>query len=249
MALRRPGDPYSALNTGLPYAFEVRRPVERLRFSILDSNVDVFGHQIDADVLRVMANVGQVLADAGHEVQQGHPSAWFNCLDVWRNDYLPAVCAWVAHEIDGFAAQSGQPPLADDLTPHSWKMVERGRSLSARDYIAATEKVHRWARGVERWWSDCDILITPTVPFPARPNDDHVGENADMTNAQASSFTVQSNMTGQPAMSVPLGMSKAGLPIGIQFIAADGREDVLYRLAAFLEEAMPWSERIPHLHG
>lgn len=244
MARPRPGDPYPARDTGRPYVEEVARPLERLKISVLDATVDPLGFPIEPEVLAVMREVAELLAGAGHRVEAGHPDRWYDSLDVRQDSFLPVVKAWMAYEIDDIIRRSGEQPQAGDFSPALSAWLEDGRALSAIDYIAATERLHGWSRVVESWWEDWDILMTPTMPFTPPTNEAYLGEEGRTISSRATIFAFQSNITGQPAMSVPLGMSADNLPIGIQFIAADGREDKLFRLAAFLEEAMPWRQRI-----
>ena len=105
------------------------------------------------------------------------------------------------------------------------------------------------------WWaSGFDLLLTPTLPQPPPPlgtftpsREDPVA--AGMRAAQFAGFTSPFNMTGQPAISLPLEWNDEGLPIGIQLAAAYGREDLLIRVAAQLEQARPWAERRPPIHA
>jgi len=112
-----------------------------------------------------------------------------------------------------------------------------------------------WAMDVCRWWSDgFDILTTPTVIAPAptlvelTPPEEDPARFAS-TIAKYAAYTSPFNVTGQPAMTLPLEQSSDGLPIGMQFAADTGREDLLLRLAGQLEDAAPWRDRHAPLHG
>jgi amidase len=102
-----------------------------------------------------------------------------------------------------------------------------------------------------RWWAeDFDLLVTPTIAAPP-PRIGELGPGRDDDVAATEkifgliSFTPQFNVTGQPAVSLPLAWSSEGLPIGVQFVAATAREDLLIRVASQLERARPWSHRRP----
>jgi amidase len=130
-------------------------------------------------------------------------------------------------------------------------MASQGREISAADYLAAVEGLHAWSRRMARWWAEgFDLLVTPTIAAPPpRIGDLTPGPNDDATAAEKIfglvSFTPQFNVTGQPAVSLPLASSADGLPIGVQIVAAAGREDLLIRAASQIERAQPWSHRRP----
>ena len=105
------------------------------------------------------------------------------------------------------------------------------------------------------WWAGgFDLLLTPTLPEPPPPLGSFVPSAADpitagLRAARFAAFTCRFNLTGQPAISLPLGRSATGLPIGVQLAAAYGREDVLVRIASQLEAARPWADRRPAVHA
>ena len=103
------------------------------------------------------------------------------------------------------------------------------------------------ARQVVSFWDDHDVLITPTLPQTA-PRLGTLGANLDTAGDEYMefvAFTYSYNCTGQPAMSLPLGMDSAGLPIGVQLVGPPRGESVILGLAAQLEQALPWSARRP----
>ena len=107
-----------------------------------------------------------------------------------------------------------------------------------------------------RWWSEqgFDLLLTPTIATPPPPlgalTPIRENPNGHIDRLMATiQFTPQFNATGQPAISLPLYWNEQGLPIGIQLVAPFGREDLLLQIAARVEEARPWSDRRPPIHG
>ena len=124
-----------------------------------------------------------------------------------------------------------------------------GGGISGPDYAGAIERMQEWSRGVAAWWTDHDVLVTPTSPEPPVPlgelapgiQDPAVGTRM----GNLVSFTSPFDITGQPAISLPLHWNDDGLPIGVQLAAAYGREDVLLRVSAQLEQASPWRDRHP----
>jgi amidase len=130
-----------------------------------------------------------------------------------------------------------------------------GRSVSARDYLRGVAHLHAQTRVAARWWAGgFDLLLTPTLPEPPpqlgtfAPTADDPLHGLQHATAYVV-FTIPFNATGQPAMSLPLHWNAAGLPIGVQLVAAYGREDVLIAVAAQLEQARPWAARRPRVHA
>jgi amidase len=139
----------------------------------------------------------------------------------------------------------------DDVEPLTWAQAELGRAVSADAYLEAVESLRAWSRRMASWWEPdgdgFDLLLTPTMAKPPAPLGEIRGADAEGALIAATpyaAFTVPFNVTGQPAMSVPLWWHD-GLPIGVQLVAATGREDLLFRVAAQLEDARPWRDRHP----
>jgi amidase len=114
--------------------------------------------------------------------------------------------------------------------------------------------MYAWARRVVVWWSDAfDVLLTPTTTQPP-PRLGVMAPDAELEQLSSmigalTRLVAPFNATGQPAMSLPLHWTADGLPVGVQLVAAYGREDLLLRLAAQLEAAQPWHGRLPGLHA
>jgi amidase len=138
------------------------------------------------------------------------------------------------------------------MEPDNWAFYEIGSATSAADYLASVQWMQDWRRGLASWWHDdgYDVLVTPVIAGPPPAigwlRDPELGTERLV---ELMLFTAQFNMSGQPAMSLPLGMSADGLPIGVQFVARYGAEDLLLRLASQIENAAPWADRIPPLFG
>jgi amidase len=167
---------------------------------------------------------------------------------------VPVIGAALARDVELFEAAIGRKIGAGDLDSDNWTVVEMGRGISATQYVAAVQAMHRYARRVAAWWEDFDLLISPTLPEPSPPLGELVprpGKPLEgfLRSAQLTAFLVPFNVTGQPAVSLPLHWSADGLPIGVQIAAGMGREDLLLRVAAQLETAMPWEGRRPALVG
>jgi len=171
--------------------------------------------------------------------------------------FTTVLAASTSYDLRKLATIAGRELTADDVEPVTWAQAEAGRAVSAAAYLEAVESLRAWSRRMAEWWepdgstarstAGFDLLLTPTMANPPAPLGEIRGDDADGAIFAATpyaAFTVPFNVTGQPAMSMPLSWSD-GLPIGVQLVAATGREDLLLRVAAQLEAARPWSDRRP----
>ena len=147
-------------------------------------------------------------------------------------------------------AALGRAPDGTAMEPISWRLAQEARRLTAHDHAAAVQFLHRTGREIARATDGVDILLTPVTASPPGPlgalrtDGDDLGAYMQALFA-LHPFTAQFNVTGAPAMSVPLSSTPDGLPIGLQFAAAPGGEGLLLRLAHELEIARPWVGRRP----
>jgi amidase len=119
-------------------------------------------------------------------------------------------------------------------------------------YLQSRMWLGRWARRMADWWNDHDLLVTPTAGAPPPELGWFTAAGTQQEGPRIVRFipyTAQFNMTGQPAVSLPLHWTPAGLPVGVQLVAGYGREDLLVRVASQLEQAAPWSGRRPPVHA
>jgi amidase len=163
--------------------------------------------------------------------------------------FLVRWAAGQAQALDQLGIVGGRLIEAGDVEPLTWALAEIGRARSAGEYLAAVgqhQVMSRIFAGVHE--SGFDLLLTPTMGEPPAPlgsfDDSGPDPMAAFERAFISgAFTAAVNATGQPAISLPLHWSGDGLPIGVQLVAPLGREDVLIRVAAQLEQAAPWADR------
>jgi amidase len=149
----------------------------------------------------------------------------------------------------------GRPVEDAELEPRNATYRAVGSAMRATDYLAARAWLGSWTRRMAGWWASpedggqgYDLLVTPTVGAPPPELGWFTAEGAEEEGRRIGSFipyTAQFNVTGQPAVSLPLHRTAQGLPVGVQLVAAYGREDVLVRVAAALEQAAPWADRRP----
>jgi len=244
-----PGQLYPTPPPARPFTKEVGVEPGKLRIGLLADTTGIDGAPpIHPDCSAAARDAAELLASLGHTVEESSPSL---LLDIAARRATGAT--WAAGGADGlnhFADLIGREPTEDDVEPFTWARWQRAQTISLRDYMAAANKQQAWAVAVSQWWSDFDLLITPTTGEPAPTIAEMVPDREepwriDRRYAQIAVFTIPFNVTGHPAISVPLGTSATGLPVGVQMVAAHFREDLLIRVAAQLEQAAPWRDRRP----
>jgi len=239
------GDPYTAPLPLRPFAREVGADAGSLRVGFTTASAVV---DAEPDAVAAVESTARLLAELGHRVEPVRLDA----LD--HIEIGPWIAAGLARDLDRWSALTGKEIGPDDVEPMNWLLAEAGRSMNAAQYLESAEQAQAWARELQQWWAaGNDVLLTPTSPGPAP----RLGELAPEIEVpqllyrmgRITAFTMPFNVTGQPAISLPLHWTRDGLPVGIQLAGAYGREDLLLRLAAQLEEARPWRERRPPTHA
>jgi amidase len=249
-----PGDPWGAPSPARPYADEVGADPGRLRIGLLDRS-PVAWPGLHPDCVGAAREAATLLAGLGHDVEAAHPAV-IDEID-YRPEFLTVVTAHVRDELDGIAAALGRPLTEDDMEEWTWAAGQYGGSIALPDYLATGQVFNRFSRALGAWFRDPstgarghDLLLSPTLLTPPPPfgsMDVPPGNPLGVFDLlhEFLPFTPIANITGQPAISLPLSWNADGLPVGVQLIAEYGREDVLLRVAAQLEAAQPWSGRRP----
>ena len=191
----------------------------------------------------------RLLEGLGHHVEVAWPEALGDREA--RGHFGTLWATQMAMGAAQFATTVGRELTAEDLEPGNWVQAEYAKTLTAVDLATAQAAMYAFRRRLQQWWADgWDLLLTPTVAEPP-PRLSEFAPDAGDPLAQSRRawrfvpFTPPYNMSGQPAISVPLHWNAAGLPIGVQLVAAYGREDLLIRVASQLEAADPWADRHP----
>jgi amidase len=241
-----PGDPYVAPPHARPYVREVGANPGQLRIAWTTAAPN--GVEVDAACLRVLAATVGLCADLGHHVEQRDP-------EIDRAAVVPSFLTLAsANTVVNLASHptAGRPAREGEVERITWLTGKMGESIGAADYVRATQTAHRLGRQMATFHSDWDVLLTPglsTLPVKLGWLDmmmDDVDEYWRRVFA-FSPFTVWFNLTGQPALMLPLGQGAEGLPLAVQLVARHGDEATLIRLGAQLEAARPWFERKPAL--
>jgi amidase len=208
--------------------------------------------KVHPDCAAAVDSVGRLLESLGHRVELSHPALEDPELAVGFGRVGPSAQARL---IEQFSAAIGKTIRAEDMNSDNWAVTEIGWKVSGTEYLAGVEALNRYTRRVAAWWEGgFDLLVTTTIQEPPPPLGELVpipGEplKGIRRSAELCAFTMPFNVTGQPAISLPVHWTAQGLPIGVQLIAPFGREDLLLRVGSQLEQAVRWNERRPGVCG
>ena len=244
-----PGEPYYAPPLPRPLVHEVGADPGRLRIGVLD-RPGAEGYLDDPQCRAAVASAASLLESLGHHIDQSAPAAMFE-LEIPRH-FNTIIAADTEATLRAFEMLLGRPIGEQEIEPRNVAYRHAGMELDAVTYLQSRAWLGMWARRMADWWNSHDLLLTPTVGAPPPELGWFTAAGPEEEGARIASFipyTAQFNMTGQPAISLPLHWTKDGLPVGVQLVAAYGREDVLIRVASQLEQAAPWSERHPSVHA
>jgi len=237
-----PGDPYYLASPATPFADEVGRDPGRLRIAF--STGTLAAPSIDPECAEAVRETAKLCESLGHHVEEASLPSDYAAVGQAAGT---VVAASVAAMLEAEGARRGRPIGEDEIEPVTWATWQRGRGVGGAAYVQALQAAHAYGRTMAAFFEGYDVLLMSTLGSPAIPIGHLRCDPAQyaqrlfafMPNTQAF------NVTGQPAMSVPLAMSAAGLPIGLQFTARMGDEALLLRLAGQLEAAQPWKGRRP----
>jgi amidase len=217
-------------------------------YSVNPSN----GAPVDRESIAAVERVVKLLGEMGHRVSLGEPPVPH---EAFSHAVVTFFATFVAHGVEELSKALHRTPSPDTLEATTLALYHHAQELTALDVLTAEANRNLVNRGVGAWFETVDLLVTPTTAEPAWPlgwmNADDPAYDATGWMDRVFSkipFTALFNMTGQPAITVPVAQSSSGLPIGVQLVARYGREDVLFQVAAQLERALPWKDRRPRVH-
>ncbi|MBT3225642.1 MAG: amidase [Deltaproteobacteria bacterium] len=249
------GDPYCAPPKERPYLEEVGLEPDRLKIGFLNAIPEGWSLEtkIHPDCQSAVKDAASLCESLGHIVAEidpqelSHPNLnglfgqIFTCL-------TGRMFAYWEEEL-------GRKITEDQVEAMTWAGYQAGLKRTGADYLACVEKIQLFSRKIARWYhqGEYDLLLSPTLSIPPvklgsfdpTPADPMSGFK---TTSAFVALTYVQNITGQPAMSVPLFWNENNLPIGVQFAGRFGDEATLFRLAAQLEQARPWIGRKPAIH-
>jgi amidase len=242
-----PGDATWAPRPGEPYTLAMRRDPGKLRIAMSLANaLDV---DADPEVVHGLHSAAALLRDLGHEVVEDSPALpAHDSLDIFLHVFGPGI----ALGIDLGERLAGRPPGEDEIEPLSRAVLEQARALPSTGYLTALAQLQLLARGTVAFFADYDLLLTPVLAARPLPIGELHGCGSDPLadlhrSARFAPYTALFNITGQPAISVPVGFGEDGLPTAVQLVGHPLGEETLLQVAAQIEAARPWAGQRPAL--
>ena len=243
------GDGVVAPTPSRPFAAEVGAHVEPLRIGLMPQPI---AGPSDAEHSGAANEVGRWLESHGHHVELASPGAleWWAGSDAGLTIWAVNMATNIARMGDWIGRTLGEV----DMEPATWGLLEMARDISAVKLAQAQAMQSRLRRETAAWWSEFDLLLTPTTAIAPPVLGDIVARQDEplralIRSSPLATFTGPWNATGQPAISLPWSQSAPGLPIGVQLVGAYAREDLLLRVAAAMESDRRWDTRRPPVHA
>ncbi|WP_375774781.1 amidase [Bradyrhizobium sp. ma5] len=239
-----PSSLYVAPAPERPFSQEVGRDPGHLRISFTDKSP--YGDAVDPEIAAAVRDIAKVLEGLGHHVEERAPPLAADPAAVMTT----IVGGNTALTIRLLEQRVGRTLTSDDVERLTLASGQNSVKMTPADYVAAQLAAFQISRGLATFFEGCDIFLSPTLCAPPL----RIGELNTMSEdlshiapvlRRYMPGTSMFNMSGQPAMSVPLAWNKAGLPLGMMFAAKLGEEGLLFRLAGQLEQVRPWKDRRP----
>lgn len=241
------GAPYYPPPPARPFAEEVGAPPGRLRIAFSDQ--PVMPTIVDPVCASAVREIAALCAELGHDVEEARPQV---DADRFQESFTAIWLAMVAWMVRDWQARTGREPQPGMFERHTWKMLSFDAERKPSDYLLALTELQRFAREAAPFFDTYDVWLTPTQIRPAPPlgwfdYDPAHPHQATERLEEFPRFTSFANVTGQPAISLPLCHTAEGLPLGIQLVGRYADEATLLRLSAQLEQARPWADRWPQV--
>ena len=241
-----PGEPYQIAPPRRPYLQEVGADPGCLRIAVVTSTPD-HGTPVDAEIIAAVLAAAKLLEALGHRVElQPVP------YDFWPlfKAYTALVATQTAAFFENIAGLVGRPARREDMAPYYWSLCDKGRRYTGIEHSNHIETVRMLSRELLGRMTAFDLWLMPSLPMLPRTHGYYdmnldVDTYDDTLMGPDCCFLAPFNATGSPAISLPMGLSRAGLPIGVQFVGRDGDEAGLLRIAAQIESAQPWAQVRP----
>ncbi len=235
------GDPYWAPLPATSFEQAISDVPRQLRVGLVTESS--WG-TVHPECIMAVEQTALTLQDLGHLVEVAKPDALFD--DDLFEHFKVVLASSEAFSVEKLQDAVGRRFETGDMEADTQALVELGRKYSATDYLASVEWFHSYTRQMASWWQEFDLLLTPVIAEPPPT----IGELRDPRTGtkrlrELLLFTAQFNITGQPAISLPMHTSKEGLPIGVQLVAAMHGESLLLQVGQQLEDASSWYNRKP----
>ena len=265
------GSPYIIQPPAIKYIDEINIDPGKLKIAFTTKSP--LGNKIDPECIEAVESTAKLLADLGHHVEEADPV--YNGMDLAMS-YLTMYFGEVAAEIDNLAPMLGRKATQKDVEVQTWTLGLLGRTFSANDFVKAIQQWNNFSKVMGKFHQKYDLYLTATIATLPPKIGETAPSSAELLSMRIMNtfglgkilkasgvakqiaeksiskmpFTQLANLTGQPAMSIPLHWSKVdNLPVGVQFIAPLGDESILFRIASQLEKARPWFEKHPPIFG
>jgi len=239
------GDPYHLAPPQIAFREEVKRDPGKLRIGMLAYNLNDTVQ--DPQCTAAVRETAKLCETLGHTVEEAKfPAGLKDLLDT----AMTIIGATVAFNLQREADRRGRAISDDEIEPLSRIVWERGKAVTGVQYAQAIQAMHNAGRIAAKWMEPYDVLLLSTMGTLPIPTGllKNVAADIEQLSAKHANYAPNThvfNVTGQPAMSLPLAMSSEGFPIGVQFAGRAGEEALLFRLAGQIETARPWAARKP----
>lgn len=249
------GDPYSAPPKTRPYLEEVTQDVGTLKIGLLTSVPEGWSleTQIHSDCEEAVRDAARLCESLGHVVEEvdANKLSCSGLMSLFGNLFTCLTGRFIAY----WEKELGKKITEDLVEPMTWTSYQAGLRHTGADYLGFVEELQRFSRKIELFYheNNFDMILSPTMSIPPtelgafQPAPEDARSGFRVTSAFVA-FTKTQNITGQPAMSVPLFLNENKVPVGVQFAGRFGDEAALFRLAGQLERARPWADRRPPIH-
>lgn len=229
------GDPYAAPDLSMSWSATLDVTVPRLRIGLQTKRLLNKG-AVHPECVRAAEQTASAFENLGHQVDSVDVGDMVS--DSLQFAFHDIVAAWVNRELTRLGTELGRVIGAADIEGRTWKIAQRGMQMPASEYLAAVEQLEQTSRLISQHWaSRLDVLVTPTLPdLPLRRELLDADRNL-VDREGVGCFTLFANVTGQPAISLPVYWTADGIPVGVQLVAGYGREDILFQVARQLESA------------
>lgn len=243
------GDPYAAPPAPDSYLAVTKRKPKKLRVAFATKRFD--GGAFDPESKAATEAAAKLCEKLGHRVEEGMPPVSPDDLSA---NFPSIFASGLTLVIDSIAKAAGKTPAREEFEGFTWGLYEFGKAVTAAQYQLCWARLQALSRKVAGWQQPYDAWITPVLATTPMKIGSVDLEETDLMKGWLPfmnyiPFTALQNITGQPAISLPLSWSKSGLPIGVQFVGRFGEEHLLLQLAAQIEKAEPWNNRRPPVYG
>ena len=237
------GAPYFTAAPARSYLELSALPPRRLRVAFTTRSFR--GAEVHPECRAAVENTARLLADLGHQVEEGAPDFDSGALGAATGLLL---LTGLAALVQAREAALGRPAREDELEPLTWAAIRLGQATPGVAYAAQFGRINHEVRRIARYFETVDVLLTPTIAQPpgalgTLSTQTHTLDSFSEAMAAFCPFTGAFNATGQPAISLPLHWTADGLPVGVQAVARFGDDATLLQLATQLEQASPWFHR------